>query len=67
MADCLMARFLAISASNAPSSTSTSDNASAISRCSAGCGNGTWLASKSGVGIRFVPWVASVERRSSVA
>ena len=35
MAACLMARFLAISASNAASNPSTSDNASAMARCSA--------------------------------
>ena len=34
MAACLMARFLAISASNAASNPSTSDNASAMARCS---------------------------------
>ena len=38
MAACLMARFLAISASNAPSNPSTSDNASAMARCSAEAG-----------------------------
>ena len=40
MAACLMARFLAISASNAASNPFTSDNASAMARCSAGYGSG---------------------------
>ena len=35
MAACLMALFLAISASNAASNPSTTDNASAMARCSA--------------------------------
>ncbi len=41
MAACLMARFFAISSSNAPINPSASDNAPAMVRCSAGDGSRT--------------------------
>ena len=46
MTACLIARFLAMSASNAPINLSTSDNASAMARCSGSGGTAIHTADK---------------------